>query len=172
MLGNYFLYLFPNLETENLVLYRVMNKKELINAFALVHKEDNYPPIAGKIIGLFYVSDQKYFTFEDIMEGVNASKSATSKALKFLIDLNEITFIFSESNKRKRLFYPNHAYIKKRFEKIIAAHEMETVLLKKVLSTRSTDNIEMNNQIKSIIAFNEDVLHFISDKVKEHFKTE
>ncbi len=149
-----------------------MNKQELIDAFALVHKEDNYPPIAGKIIGLFYVSDQKYFTFEDIMDGVNASKSATSKALKFLIDLNEVTFMYSEKNKRKRLFYPDHTYIKKRFEKIIEAHKMETVLLKKVISMRNADNKEMNNVIRSIIAFNEDVLHFISEKVEKHFKTE
>ena len=107
-----------------------MNKQELIEAFAFVYKADNYPPIAGKILGLFLISDEKHFTFEDIMTNINASKSATSKALKFLIDLDEVSFMFSEKNKRKRLFYFNSKGVVKRFEKIIEAHTIETVLLK------------------------------------------
>lgn len=149
-----------------------MGQLELIEAFALVYKEDNYPPIAGKILGYFFVSNHKYHTFEEIMEGIKASKSATSKALKFLINLEEVTFKFSESNKRKRLFYTNYEGTKKRLENIIIAHEMETKLLKEVLSQRNSDTPEMNNLIQNIIAFNEDILGFISDKVDEHFKNE
>lgn len=149
-----------------------MKEQELIEAFALVYKEDNYPPIAGKVLGYFYVTNNKYHTFEEVMDGIKASKSATSKALKFLIDLEEVTFKFSENNKRKRLFYPNYEGTKKRLEKIIIAHETETTLLKAVLQNRNTDTMEMNNLIKNIIAFNEDILDFISSKVNEHFKTE
>ena len=84
-----------------------MGKIELIEAFALVYKEDNYPPVAGKILGLFFISNEKHLTFESIMDGINASKSATSKALNFLINLEEVSFIYSEKNKRKRLFHIN-----------------------------------------------------------------
>lgn len=149
-----------------------MNKQELIEAFAFVYKADNYPPIAGKILGLFLISDEKHFTFEDIMTNINASKSATSKALKFLIDLDEVSFMFSEKNKRKRLFYFNSKGVVKRFEKIIEAHTIETVLLKEVLENRNDDNEEMNKLIKNTIAFNEDILDFITKKVTKHFKTE
>ncbi|MEP0266349.1 hypothetical protein [Dokdonia sp.] len=149
-----------------------MKEQELIDAFALVYKEDNYPPIAGKVLGYFYVSNKKHHTFEEIMDGIKASKSATSKALKFLIDLEEVTFKFSEKNKRKRLFFPNYGGTKKRLEKIIIAHETETILLKKVLKRRNSDTIEMNTLIQNIIAFNEDILDFISGKVDEHFKNE
>lgn len=147
-----------------------MGKLELIEAFALVYKEDNYPPVAGKVLGLFFISNEKHLTFESIMDGINASKSATSKALNFLINLEEVSFIYSEKNKRKRLFHINPDGIKNRLENIIEAHKIETVLLKEALQNRNSGDNDMNILIQNIIAFNEDVLHFISGKVDEHFK--
>ena len=41
-------------------------QEEIIDTFGELLTKDNYPPIAGKILGLFYTSDQKYFTFEEI----------------------------------------------------------------------------------------------------------
>jgi len=46
---------------------------------------DNYPPIAVKILGLFYTTNKKYLTFEEINDGIGVSRSATSKALTFFI---------------------------------------------------------------------------------------
>lgn len=149
-----------------------MKEAELIEAFSLIHKEGNCPPLAGKIIGLFFVSNEKYLTFEEIMDGVKASKGATSKSLNFLIAIEEIQFVFSVENKRKRLFFFNIGGAQNRLDKLVAMHKKETTLLKEILPRRNADNIEMNTLIKNIIAFNEDVLHFISAKIAEHFEPE
>lgn len=149
-----------------------MKEEELIEAFSLIHKEGDCPPLAGKIIGLFFVSNEKHLTFEAIMNGIKASKGATSKSLNFLIQVGEVQFVYSEQNKRKRLFFFNTERAQNRLGKLVDMHKKETTLLKEVLPIRNADNIEMNNLIKNIIAFNEDVLHFISDKIAEHFNPE
>jgi len=146
-----------------------MNKKTL-ELYASVYKEDNYPPIAGKVIGLFYISEKKYFDFDEIMKGVSASKGATSKALNFLLELGEVAFTMAEENKRKRMFYLKIGGGVRRLERIIMARKLETQLLKETQRQRSGSNHEMDGFIQEVIAFNEDILHFIEQKIGEHFR--
>ncbi len=81
------------------------SKDILIEQSAELYKMVGYPRIAGRIMGLLYVSEQKYFTFEQLMETLKISKSATSKSLKFLLEINEIDFIIKPENTRRRYFY-------------------------------------------------------------------
>ncbi len=60
-------------------------KEILIEQSANLYKSIGYPRIAGKIMGLLYVSEQKHFTFQELMDTLNISKGATSTALNFLI---------------------------------------------------------------------------------------
>jgi len=149
-----------------------MNKQALINTFALVYKEYNFPPTAGKILGFFFVNSQRDFTFNEVMVGIQASKSATSKALKFLVNIEEVNFKFSEVKKRKRLFFLNNKSVKRRNEKLIKAHSLETNLLKQCLNVRKDENSEIYALIKSNVAFNEDMIQFATDKLYSHFETE
>ena len=49
-----------------------MTDKELIlKEFSEAYKIDGFPPLAGKIMGIFYAYDKKYFAFEEIVEIVN-----------------------------------------------------------------------------------------------------
>ncbi len=68
-------------------------KEILIEQSANLYKSIGYPRIAGKIMGLLYVSEQKHFTFQELMDTLNISKGATSTALNFLIEIKEIDFI-------------------------------------------------------------------------------
>ena len=49
----------------NVYLYFIMKKKDLLSSYAMIHSGNNYPPIAGKILGLFFISNQKYYAFEE-----------------------------------------------------------------------------------------------------------
>jgi len=145
------------------------NTKQILELFALSLKEDNYPPVAGRIIGLFYVSNRKYFEFEAIMEAVKASKSATSKALKLLIEFGEVNSIIKEGSKRKRLFFLDIQGNIDRIERLIDSYKIQTELLKETLTYRNKSNEELNQFIKNTINFNTVLLKCAENKLKEYY---
>lgn len=147
-----------------------ISKEEIINSFGELLVEDNYPPIAGRILGLFYVTNKKHLTFEEIKESLNISKSATSKALSFLIKLKEVSFIYDENNKRLRLFYLDVDGSIERFNSIMKAYNLQTILFKEALQARNEENEELNHFIEKTILFHEDVIGFVMDKMKLHYK--
>ncbi|WP_298420465.1 hypothetical protein [uncultured Kordia sp.] len=145
-------------------------KKEITDSFGELLSNDNYPPIAGRILGLFYTSDQKYFTFEEIKTALNISKSATSKALSFLNQINEVAYTYDEHNKRLRLFYLNIEGLVKRISTVLEAYKLQSKLFEQVLNLRNDDNSTLNNYIEKSILFSEDVLGFVQQKLEFHFE--
>lgn len=140
-----------------------------IDLYAEILKNENYPPIAGKILGLFFISDQKYFTFEELMEQVDASKSATSKALKLLMNNGEVNYIIKEKSKRRRFFYLDIEGVKQRIYTTISAYDTYASLLKDTLKSRSDENKELNHYINSEIKFWEETLEFLKDRITANF---
>ena len=145
-------------------------KKRIVNTFGELLANDNYPPIAGRILGFFYTSDKKYFTFEEIKEELSISKSATSKALSYLRQINEVGYIYDENNKRLRLFYLNIEGLVERISLVLEAYKMQAVLFKEVLEFRNEENKELNNYIEKNILFSEDVLGFVTQRLEFHYK--
>lgn len=141
----------------------------ILDLYAATFQEDNYPPVAGKILGLFYVSEQKYFSFEELQNQLEISKSAVSKALKMLLNIGEINFVTFEDNKRKRYFYLDVQGNIDRIQSLITSYIMQTKLLEETLALREETNPELNNFIKNSIKFNREVIAFVDQKVKEHY---
>ena len=146
-------------------------KKELIEQHSEVYKFDGYSPIAGKILGLFYVSDKQYFTFEELMEEIPASKSAVSKALKVLIERRDINYTYKEDNKRKRLFYFDIQAFISGLEDAMKAYTHHRILLQKSLELRSDKNIEFNEFIEKAINFNKSIISVIQEKIDKHLRS-
>ncbi len=144
-------------------------KHELLINFAKAYELDGLPPLTGKIMGLFYVSDQKYFSFEEIMEQVGASKGAVSKTLKLLQNLKRISFVVSKEHSRKRLFYLDTNGIKHFIRMVISNYREQDLLLKTCLDMRSNENLELNKFIENSIAFNADVLAVVDEKMEKYF---
>ncbi len=146
------------------------SKKEiLIQQTAQLYKMVGYPPISGRIIGLLYVSDQEYFTFQELMDTLNISKGATSKAIKFLIEINEIDFIIKENNKRRRYFYISTKGSVKSLESWLQSLLLRRELLEQILELRTEKNENVNHFIQQMIAFTKDIYPFVEGKIKEHF---
>ncbi len=146
-----------------------MNKKELLNRFATAYKQDGFSPLAGRVMGLFYMSNQKYLNFEEIIHETNASKGAVSKTLKLLIQMQRIDFVISEQKGRKRLFYLDIEGLKYFIRMIINNYKDQDQLLKECLQARTNENEEMNNFIKDSLNFNKDVLTFLNIKNEQYF---
>lgn len=141
----------------------------ILDLYAATFQEDNYPPVAGKILGLFYVSEQKYFSFEELQDQLEISKSAVSKGLKMLLNIGEINFVTFEDNKRKRYFYLDVQGNIDRIQSLITSYTMQTKLLEETLALRGETNPELNNFIENSIKFNREVIAFVDQKVKEHY---
>jgi len=145
-----------------------MAKKELLDRFATAYKNDGFPPLAGRIMGLFYISDKKHLSFEDIICETEASKGAVSKILKQLIQLHRINYT-KINNGRKRLFYLDINGLKFFLQMIIDNYKAQDQMLKECLQIRTNENEEMNNFIKDSINFNKEVLTFLSIKNEQYF---
>jgi DNA-binding transcriptional regulator GbsR (MarR family) len=68
-----------------------------------IHFERSIPPAAARIFALLIVSDKDSYSFDEIREVLNLSKSATSNGLNFLLNMKKIEY-FTRSGDRKRYF--------------------------------------------------------------------
>ena len=146
-----------------------MNKEEIINTFERTYKNDGLPPLAGKIVGLFYVSEKKYLNFLDIKKHLDASKGAVSKTLKFLIQLNRVKCVSSENDKRKRYYCLDIPGLIHFLKYIITNYEEQSTLLEEVVKIRGDGKEEMNMFIDKSIKFNNEMLEFLKLKSEEYF---
>lgn len=143
----------------------------ILERFALTYKKDGLPPLVGKVMGLLYISDQKYFTFDEIQKIIGSSKGATSKAINLLLELNRINYIYSDkSKKKKRLFYLDIKGVFFFLELVIKNYSDQNELLKESLELRTNENEEMNEFIINSINFNSEMLNFFRTKSNQYFK--
>ncbi len=141
-------------------------QKNAIEQFSEALLAENYPPLSGRILGLFYVSDKKYFTFNELVEILEVTKGSVSKALSFLQDhLGIIKFIFKDGIKRRRYFYVDIPSNIEYLERFIASYKTQNEIYKVALRMRGEENIEMNKFLENNIMFNEAVLK----SIEEHF---
>lgn len=146
-----------------------MHKEQLLERFAKAYHTDGFPPLAGKIMGIFYVYDQKYFSFDEIVKIVNASKGAVSKTLKLLLELKRIAFIKSQEHKRKRLFYLDIQGIKHYLSIVLTNYKKQDELIRESLELRTQENMDLNNFIEDSIKFNAEILEFLEKKIEKYF---
>ncbi|MHA6249973.1 GbsR/MarR family transcriptional regulator [Pontibacter sp. CAU 1760] len=78
-------------------------RKALIEKIGIAHEEKGFQPVAGRIIGLLYVSPRPELTFDEIRESLNISKSATSTALNLLMHIGRVDYTTFPGD-RKRYF--------------------------------------------------------------------
>ncbi len=146
-----------------------MKKENLLERFVATYVAEGYPPLAGKIIGLFYISDEKYLTFNEIIEQTGASKGAISKTIQLLLEHNRINYITEENNSRKRLFYLDINGLIKFLRMIIKNYQDQNILIKECLELRDQTPSEMNDFIKNSILFNTEMLTFLNEKANQYF---
>ncbi|AKQ45013.1 hypothetical protein TH63_04205 [Rufibacter radiotolerans] len=129
-------------------------QRKLIEKIGIFHEQQGFPPATGRIMGLLFVTDRPYLSFEEIIETLNISKSATSNALNMLLQMRLIEYTTYPGD-RKRYF---GALLENWHQEVV--NKMEQVLsfsklVRQANELRGTSNPEMNKLMEERVEFME-----------------
>lgn len=82
---------------------RLKKQKELIEHIGRQNEREGFQPVPARIMGLLMVMDKEEYTFEEIVEEMQISKSSVSTALKNL-EIRGIIEYITYPGDRKRYF--------------------------------------------------------------------
>lgn len=82
---------------------RIKQQKILVEAMGRLYDKEGFQPISGRILGLLMVMDKEQFTFDEIVEELNISKSSASNALRIL-EIRDLIEYITLPGDRKRYF--------------------------------------------------------------------
>lgn len=82
---------------------RIKKQKGLVEEIGRYFDKEGLQPIAGRVLGLLMVMDKEQYTFEEIVEELQISKSSASNTLKNLDIRGEIEYVTLPGD-RKRYF--------------------------------------------------------------------
>lgn len=85
------------MDTDN----RIVQQRHLVEEVGLYFDKEGHQPIAGRILGLLLVMDKELFTFEEIIEELNISKSSASIVLRNLEIRGSIEYITLPGDRKK-----------------------------------------------------------------------
>ena len=118
---------------------RIEKQKELIETIGRYLDRQGYPPVAGRILGLLMVTDKEEYTFDEIVEGMQISKSSVSNALKNLELRNAIEYVTYPCD-RKRYFRISFSDINFILEETQQKFTSYAEFLDKVVSLKKNPN--------------------------------
>ena len=82
---------------------RVAKQKELIEHIGRQNEREGFQPVSARILGLLMVMDKEEYTFDEIVEEMQISKSSASTALKNF-EIRGIIEYITYPGDRKRYF--------------------------------------------------------------------
>jgi len=127
-------------------------QKAVIEKIGINYQVAGLQPAAARIMGLLYVADKPELTFDEITDGLQISKSATSNALNLLLQTGQIEYI-TFSGDRKRYFRLKISNWRDGFAKKIEVMTSFNKLLRQVLEVRTTETPEYNASLEELINF-------------------
>ncbi len=141
---------------------RIKRQKELVETLGRVYEKDGFQPISGRILGLLIVMDKEQYTFDEIVEELQISKSSASNALHLLEIRGFIEYV-TRPGDRKRYFQL------KKLDKFTLVNEHIIKLrstsdyLQAVLELKANQDAENSMLIRNII----NIVNFFVDKFEE-----
>lgn len=79
-------------------------QRQLIEQIGIFYEQHGMQPVAGRVMGLLLVSEEPKLSFEEIMEALGISKSATSNTLTLLQQVEAVDYTTFPGD-RKRYFF-------------------------------------------------------------------
>jgi len=96
---------------------------DLVDTIGRMYDKQGFGVIPGRVIGFLTVMDKEQFTFEEIVEALQISKSSASNAIRILEARNQVEY-FTLPGDRKRYFHV------RRQDKFALINEHQTMLKK------------------------------------------
>lgn len=135
--------------------------------YPLLNNSELHTQKLGQILGVFYASNQKYFTVEQLREATSLSVVEIERALLLLYKLGDIDVAKDTVNENH--FFVNIEGSIKHIKANVKQHKELLNTLEIIMNKRNNANEQLNDFIKDTIVFNSEVLDYICLKLKEHF---
>lgn len=99
------------------------------------------PPLAARIYGILVLTSDEGYSFDELMEITQASKSSVSTNLNLLMSLKFLEY-YTKTGNRKRYFRSSGSYIQNMLNEHFEAISKELILVQKI----NDFNIHQNNR--------------------------
>ncbi|MFO8234606.1 MAG: hypothetical protein R6U04_04265 [Bacteroidales bacterium] len=80
---------------------RIRKQRELVETIGRYYENEGLQPTAARILALLMVMDKERFTFEEIIEELQISKSSASIALRILQTRGDVDYITMPGDKKR-----------------------------------------------------------------------
>jgi len=142
---------------------RIQKQREIIETIGRYFDREGFQPIAGRILGLLMVMDKEQFTFDEIVEELQISKSSASNALRNLEIRGQVEYITIPGDRKRyfRLKRQDAFSMIKEFEEKM---RMMIVLLEKIISLKADPDSPNSELFKNLIGIHD----YILEKLEEY----
>lgn len=147
--------------------------KEQVERIGIVCDKDGMPPLAGRMVGFFMLAEPPHKTFEELVEFLQASKSAISTTLRFLEGQGMVEYITFPGDRKRYFRLSVDNWDRVILGKLDFLKAMQTRVTE-VMASRSDQYPEFNKGLKGIHALYDIFLEGIpkliqvwQEKVKE-----
>ena len=146
-----------------------MDNHELINRYVFPYHVRRYPEVSKKILGLMFVSNQKYFSLNDIITAIKRDRDEIIESLEELISRAEVACRMPKTTDTEYMFYLNIYGLVNSLQQAILENRSFIQVLERTMNKRDDTNGELNQFIKNSIVLNSEVVDFVDQRVKAYF---
>ena len=148
---------------------RIQKQKELIERIGRNNERDGFQPVTARILGLLMVMDKEEYTFDEIVDEMQISKSSASNALKILELRGAIEYLTYPGD-RKRYFRFVSGDINEMIDEVEKRMLQKLDIMNRIIELKTNPNSRNAKFIKNIA---EGIKFFIEhiDKLKAECKS-
>jgi DNA-binding transcriptional regulator GbsR (MarR family) len=148
---------------------RIQKQKELIERIGRNNERDGFQPVTARILGLLMVMDKEEYTFDEIVDEMQISKSSASNALKNL-ELRGVLEYVTYPGDRKRYFRFVSANISDMIDEVEKKMQQKLDIMNQIIELKKNPNSRNAKFIKNIM---EGIQFFVEriDKLKEEYES-
>lgn len=118
---------------------------------AFLEKTYKFPPLTAKLQAYMVLeSNEDGFTFEELLEVFNVSKSSLSNSINYLLSMKHIEYI-NKINSRKRYFRLNFNYLTEKLDFLFEMISQDIVFTNRIKEHKMTNNTLAKNAENRVV---------------------
>ena len=118
---------------------------------AFLEKTYKFPPLTAKLQAYMVLeSNEEGFTFEELLEVFNVSKSSLSNSINYLLSMKHIEY-FNKINSRKRYFRLNFNYLTEKLDFLFEMISQDIVFTNRIKEHKTANNTLSKNEKNRVI---------------------
>lgn len=148
---------------------RIKKQRELIERIGRNNERDGFQPVTARILGLLMVMDKEEYTFDEIVDEMQISKSSASNALRNL-ELRGVIEYVTYPGDRKRYFRFVSGDINEIIAEIEKRMQQKLHIMQQIIELKKNPNSRNAKFLKNVL---EGINFFIEnlEKLKQNIKT-